>query len=449
MSAAEPLFHIDLADLPVELLQEIMDWLPTFGSRARLNVLCSCFRGLEWRLAAPYHVEEELCNLSLGNIGTAAVSMGLLASQNAGLKELCLGGNDISDAGVEALAGVLASGKTNIRRLSLCDNRISDRGAAALAKALVAATSTLQELDLWGNIIGEVGRTLIIQAAKKCEVFLELPRLWPRSLCSQASFAFDPVTRTVLFDWVAQVHQKITTAIELLPDPQNMLLHTYSHIDAYLRECPVQGAELELVGLACTLVSTGLDRSSSDDGPECAELADWLALMSEGAYNAEHIQQAACEVRDLLGSGVHQPTVYTFLRRYLRQTGWSESSFCLANYLMELAALDASFLGFRPQAVAAAVAIISQQYAAQGVDVRSMPDWKARLLLCAGVDVRWELAPCAAALSSLHARSQALAGCKFVQKKYRSSKLYAVARLTANPPADTVFFEKLMRADAA
>merc|ERR1719203_290340 len=112
---------------------------------------------------------------------------------------------------------------------------------------------------------------------------------------------------------------------------------------------------------------------------------------------------------------------------------------------MELAALDASFLGFRPQAVAAAVAIISQQYAAQGIDVRSMPDWKARLLLCAGVDVRWELAPCAAALSSLHVHSQALAGCKFVQKKYRSSKLYAVARLTANPPADTDFFEKLMR----
>merc|ERR1719203_1013809 len=100
--------------------------------------------------------------------------------------------------------------------------------------------------------------------------------------------------------------------------------------------------------------------------------------MTDGAFTADDVCQAAKEVCATLGSGLHQPTAYTFLRRYLRQTGWSEASFSLANYLIELAALDASFLEFSPQAVAAAAAVLSQQYSSQGVNARSVPHWRAR-----------------------------------------------------------------------
>lgn len=440
--------HVGLVELPAELVQCIADWLPTFGERARLRWICSRTRDLEWRRAAPFYVSEELSGLDLGDVGCRAIVAGLQVSRNACLKELCLGGNGITDDGVEALAAFLASGKTNIRRLSLRDNCIRDRGARALAEAL-AESSTLEELDLWGNNISDCGRMAIVSAAKSCEVFLELPR--PSSVPSASSgrsLVVDEKTRAILFDWISQVQQSLTTVLESAPDPQNMLFRTYSHIDAYLAQRPVQRSELELVGLACTLTSTGLVRLSKEgDSSECAELASWLTFMTDGAWTAEEVHQAALEVCDDLGSSLHQPTVYTFLRRYLRQTGWTEVSFSLANYLVEIAALDPSFLKFRPQVVAAAAAILSRQYVSQGIEVRSMPHWKARLLRCIGLDVRQELASCTAAMSKLHAAQQPEWKSMFVHQKFMSSRLGSVAKLKANPPADATFFEHYMMAE--
>jgi hypothetical protein len=431
-----------LMEIPEELLQDICDWLPSFGVRARLRAVCSSARGLEWRRAAPFHVEEELSNLCLGDVGASAIASGLLAPRNVGLRELCLGGNGIANAGAEALAKVLASGRTQLRRLSLRDNRISDQGAAMLAEAL-AQNTTLEELDLWGNSISTSGRQTIIAAAK-CEVFLELPS--HRSQISPATT--DPEARAILFDWISQVHQSIAMAVERAPDPQDMLFRTYSHVDAYLAQCLVRREELELVGLACTLVSTRLEMHTADS-LECTEMATWLAYMTDGSSTAEAVLEAARGVSCKLGNSLHQPTVYTFLRRYLRHTGWTEASFSLANYLVELAALDPAFLEFRPQAVAAAAAVLSRQYQSQGIEVRSVPHWKARLLRCADMDLRRELAPCAAAMSQLHAAQPRAAKNLFVHQKFESPRLHSVARLQANPPTDVKFFEVYMATDAA
>jgi len=199
----------------------------------------------------------------------------------------------------------------------------------------LAAGSTLEELDLWGNCISDSGRLAIVSAAKSCEVFLELPKTSSQPLCLQWNLGVDENTRTILFDWISQVHQSIANVVERVPDPQNMLFRTYSHIDAYLAQRPVSRSELELVGLACTLTSTGLAGKGNEASAECLELANWLAFMTDGACTAEEVCQAGCEVQGDLGSSMHQPTVYTFLRRYLRQTGWTEASFSLANYLLE------------------------------------------------------------------------------------------------------------------
>jgi len=439
--------HDGLMELPFELVQEVADWLPTFEGRAQLRALCRGARALEWRSASPFYVKEELSGFCLGDKGCAAIAAGLQRSQNAGLKELCLGCNDIADDGVEALALVLAAG-SNLRRLSLRDNRIQDRGALALAGALKAG-SKLEEIDLWGNCISDAGKMAIISAAKSCEVFLELPTpvAQPHSPCW--NLALDANIRTVLFDWLSQVHESVAATVESASDPQNVLLRAYSHLDAYLARRPVQRSELEAVGLACALTASGLMGATPAEDPfECEELAQWLAYMTEGACTSEQVRQMAHDVRDDLGSSLHQPTVYTFLRRYLRQTGWTEGSFSLANYLVELAILDASFLEFRPQVVAAAAAILCRQYASQGVGVRTMPHWKSKLLRSAGVDVCKELAPCAARLTRLHAAQCQKGKHLFVHQKFTSSRVAAVAKLKANPPADASFFVCYMMAES-
>jgi len=438
--------------MPAELLQAIMDLLPTFGDRARFCAVCMVARRSEWRLAPPLRPDEELSGLGLGDRGASAVALALASLQSparrserpAAIGELCLGDNRIGDAGASAIAAVLGEGSV-IRRLSLRDNNIGDLGAQALAAAL-ARNSVLEELDLWGNPLSAVGKQALLSTAR-CKVFLELeqgPR--PRGGAARAELPVSARMRAILFDWISQVHTggNAPVALDGAPDPQDMLFRTFSHADAYLARRSVQRAELQLTGVACTLAAAGLDgRATTEDN---AELATWLAFVTDGACTADEVREAAREVHEVLGFKLHQPTAYTFLRRYLRRTGWTEESFSLANYLIELAAIDSAFLEYRPQAIAAAAAVLSRQYLAQGISIQHIPCWKAKLLRCAHVDLQQELAPCAAAMARLHVSEHGRPS-KFVNRKYEWARLHMVAKITPNPPPDAAFFVSYLSAD--
>merc|ERR1712176_346769 len=153
----------------------------------------------------------------------------------------------------------------------------------------------------------------------------------------------------------------------------------------------------------------------------------------------------ALEVQEVLGFKIHQPTAYTFLRRFLRRTGWTEESFSLANYLIELMAIDFAFLKYSPQAVAAAAAVLCRQYLSQGIGVQQIRHWKATLLKCADVDLKKELAPCVAAMGRLHAFEYTHPS-KFVHRKYELSRLHAVAKLKPHAPHDASFYVNYMLA---
>jgi len=423
-----------------EMLQEVLDLLPSYSNRIRLRAVCRATAQLEWRSAAPRRVDEELTGLGLGDVGVRGIAAGLRKAPNSALGELCLGSNGVGDAGAAAIAECLASPDSALRRLSLCNNHIGDVGAAALAAAL-AKNTMLEELDLWGNPISPEGRRLILASAK-CEVFLTSGQV-------RRSEPFTPVNakmRGILFDWIAQVHTGVSApmALDVAPDPQEMLFQTFSHMDAYMALQPVARSDLQLVGVACTLTAAGL--STAAGSGEEMELASWLAFVTDGSYSAEDVAAAAGCVRQVLGFHLHQPTAYTFLRRYLRRTGWTEESFSLANYLLELAAVDSTFRAERPQTVAAAAAVLSRQYVAQGVNIRQMPRWKTKLLRCVQADLRHELAPCVAAMSRLHARQQPRQEL-FVNKKYEWARLHRVATLKPNAPMDAAYFERYMRFD--
>lgn len=431
-----------LSQLPGEILQRIMDLLPAFQDRARLCSLCGETSNLEWRLAPPLKVEEELSGISLGSKGACAVALALVEQPNKALGELCLGKNGIGDAGAQALASVLAAGSA-LRRVSLRDNRIGDAGACALADAL-RSNVLLEELDMWGNELTDHGKQ-VLRSAARCDVFLELDAV-PCPYMSSLQTAINSKMRSILFDWISQVHTGVNAPAtpDGAVDPQDMLFRTFSHVDGYLSAKVVQRAELQLAGVACTLVAAGLDVSSQlqDD----AELASWLAFVTDGACTAEEVRSMALKVHEVLAFKMNQPTVYTFLRRYLRRTGWTEESFSLANYLIELAAIDSTFLGYRKQAIAAAATILSRQYLSQGIAVRQISSWKAKLLRCAHVDLREELAPCTAAMSRLHNAEHSRSK-KFVNKKYSWARLHMVAKIPPNPPADTNWFIEYLSTD--
>mmetsp|Transcript_9800 Transcript_9800/g.28460 ORF Transcript_9800/g.28460 Transcript_9800/m.28460 type:complete len:568 (+) Transcript_9800:89-1792(+) len=429
--------HRKLAGMLPEMLQTIMDLLPSFSGRIRMRAVCRATAALEWRWAAPRRVDEELAGVALGDLGARAVAVGLRKAPNTMLGELCLGGNGIGDAGAAALAERLAEPGCALRRVALCQNMIGNAGGEALAAAL-SRNMQLEELDLWGNPMSAEVKRMILRAAR-CEVFFDDGRVRNADLMAPHTAKM----RTILFDWIAQVHTGVNTpmTVNAAPDPQELLFRTFSHMDAYMACRSVPRSDLQLIGVACTLTAADV---SGAGGADQLDLASWMSFVTDPSHSPEEIIDAATEVREALGVGLHRPTAYTFLRRYLRKTGWTEESFSLASYLIELAALDANFRLQRPQTIAAAAAVLSRQYIAQGVSVRSMPRWKARLLRCVGADLRQEIAPCIAAMSQLHA-AQGTRSDLFVTKKYEWARLHRVANLHPNAPADAAHFEGYMR----
>jgi len=438
--------ELQLCGLPSELLQDCINLLPTFADRCRVRAVCRVAQLSDWRLSPPLRPEEELSGIALGDLGAKAVAEALAPGRGCALRELCLGSNCIADEGAKELAKALGSGST-LRRLSLRHNEIGDEGAQALALAL-ASNSELEELDMWGNKFTDKGKTALLAAAR-CKVFLELDDpLYGQTNLSAGQAVVTGMMRAVLFDWLSEVHNSgsAPAALNGESDPQEMLFRTFSHVDAYLSRQAVHRSELQLTGVACTLVAAVAQ--GKEDAEESAELASWLAFVTDGACTEQEVRERARDVHQALGFRLHQPTAYTFLRRYLRKTGWTEESFSLANYLIELSAIDPDFRIYRPQTIAAAAAVLSRQYLSQGISVQHVPGWKARLLRCARVDLKSELAPCAAAMARMHALEHGHRS-KFVNVKYEWARLHMVAKIAPNSPPDAESFVTYLSEDKA
>jgi len=422
-----------LLGAPLELIQNVMDILPTFEDRIRMCRTCKlAWSCLEWRLAPPLTLGEEMSNLGLGDVGTRAVAWAIVELPNPLCGDLYLGNNGIGDSGAIAISKVLMAG-CPLRRLSLRDNVIGDLGAQALASAL-AVNSPLQELDIWNNPMSKASKLGLLVSAR-CKVFVE-PSLLLVQPVSWLKLA-DGRMRAVLFEWIAQLHTSThgQLALDGNADPQDLLFRTFSYLDTYFSSSAVQTTELQLMGVVCMLVAS-FPNVTLTWSQRHEEVAMWLAMVSDSGYTGEDVKEAAERVTTLLGVKMLKPTPYTFLRRYLRKTGWTQKSFSLANYLLELAVMDRAFAKYAPQAIAAAATILSKQYASQGVSCQSMPAWRTTLLKCTQLDVASQLAPCTAALSKLHLTEHGRCY-RFVNKKYTWSRLHAVAKIKPNPPAGT------------
>eukprot|EP00747_Dinoflagellata_sp_TGD_P158859 gnl/TRDRNA2_/TRDRNA2_177849_c0_seq2.p2 gnl/TRDRNA2_/TRDRNA2_177849_c0~~gnl/TRDRNA2_/TRDRNA2_177849_c0_seq2.p2 ORF type:complete len:341 (-),score=10.68 gnl/TRDRNA2_/TRDRNA2_177849_c0_seq2:2716-3738(-) len=150
--------------------------------------------------------------------------------------------------------------------------------------------------------------------------------------------------RTILVDWLVEAHLNF----KLLPET---LFLTVSYIDRFLYKVQVTVANLQLVGIAATIIACKHEEVSAPDIED-------LIYICDKAYNRSQIIEMEKSILNALGFELNAPTSYIFLKRFLKVANANHMMYVLSHYLLELSLLDYKMLRFSGSHIAAAVTCI-------------------------------------------------------------------------------------------
>ncbi|KAK5993250.1 G2/mitotic-specific cyclin-4 [Cladobotryum mycophilum] len=145
--------------------------------------------------------------------------------------------------------------------------------------------------------------------------------------------------RSVLMDWVVQVHNRFN----LLPET---LFLTVNYIDRFLSCKIVSIGKLQLVGATAILVASKYEEIN------CPSL-DEIVYMVDGGYTTEEVLKAERFMLSMLSFELGWPGPMSFLRRVSKADDYDLETRTLAKYFMELTIMDERFVASPPSFVAA------------------------------------------------------------------------------------------------
>ncbi|CAN0910320.1 CYCB1-3 [Linum grandiflorum] len=220
--------------------------------------------------------------------------------------------------------------------------------------------------------------------------------------------------RSILVDWLIDVHQKFDLAYETL-------YLTINIVDRFLSTKPVPRRELQLVGIAATLTASKYEEIWP---PEVND----LVLISDRTYTNTQILTMEKTILAHLEWTLTVPTGFVFLTRFVKAAGDRESLGHMAAFFSELGLMDYECsVGFKPSVVAAAAV-----YAARWV-MKRVPVWSPVLEFYSGYSEE-EVVVCGKILIALKEKvGDANLNLKTVLRKY-SSPLKGSVALIPSPP---------------
>ena len=154
-------------------------------------------------------------------------------------------------------------------------------------------------------------------------------------------------SRAFLVEWIIDVHRKF----RLVPET---LYVTVFLIDRFLSLKQIRKNQLHILGVTSLLIATKYEEIYPP------ELKDLLSV-SENKFTRAEVLQMEKDMLLTMQFDVTAPSAYRFLERYRKLTSIVNDSriFFLAQYLQEIALLDASLLQYNPSEIAAAALILS------------------------------------------------------------------------------------------
>ena len=155
-------------------------------------------------------------------------------------------------------------------------------------------------------------------------------------------------SRAFLVEWIIDVHRKF----RLVPET---LYVTVMLIDRFLSLKQIKKSQLHILGVTGLLIATKYEEIYPP------ELKDLLSV-SENKFTRTEVLQMENDILLALQFQITTPSAYRFLERFrklLPSVSNDDQAFFFAQYIQEIALLDAGLLKYRPSEVAAASLILA------------------------------------------------------------------------------------------
>ncbi|KAI1423029.1 cyclin-like protein [Xylaria sp. FL1777] len=223
--------------------------------------------------------------------------------------------------------------------------KITKKGQVEIeaAKQIVASRRTAEEIqeDAWDiSMVAEYGDD-IFRYMKELETTL-LPNAHYMDNQGEIQWSM----RSVLMDWVVQVHARFG----LLPET---LFLTVNYIDRFLSNKVVSLAKLQLVGATAIFIAAKYEEIN------CPSVQE-IVYMVDGGYTVEEILKAERFMLSMLDFELGWPGPMSFLRRISKADDYDLATRTLAKYFLEVVIMDERFVASPPSYIAAGAHCLSR-----------------------------------------------------------------------------------------
>ena len=164
--------------------------------------------------------------------------------------------------------------------------------------------------------------------------------------------------RTVLMDWVIQVHHRFN----LLPET---LFLTVNYIDRFLSCKIVSLGKLQLVGATAIFIAAKYEEIN------CPSVQE-IVYMVDGGYTMDEILKAERFMLTMLQFELGWPGPMSFLRRISKADDYDLETRTLAKYFLEVTVMDEQFIGSPASYIAAAAHCLARLMLRKGRWVRKI-----------------------------------------------------------------------------
>ncbi|CZT10759.1 related to cyclin B3 [Rhynchosporium agropyri] len=210
------------------------------------------------------------------------------------------------------------------------------RREIAAAKSVVESSRTMEEIEdeAWDtSMVAEYGDE-IFQYMRELE-----NKMLPNANYMDTQTEIQWSMRSVLMDWLIQVHHRFS----LLPET---LFLCVNYIDRFLSCKIVSLGKLQLVGATAIFVAAKYEEIN------CPSVNE-IVYMVDGGYTVDEILKAERFMLSMLQFELGWPGPMSFLRRISKADDYDLETRTLAKYFLEVTIMDERFVGSPPSYVAA------------------------------------------------------------------------------------------------